>query len=196
MPGYVPAGPLDAAQFTDDFNRSNRTLTDNGWTNVVSGASLDIVSNRARFTSGATSGGWGNNVGSPTPNANHWAAAQVVSGSAGNIVGVVARYFDTNSFYIFRMARNAGDVWQLYKRVAGTYTLLGSLSEAAPAEPWYMRIYCVGTSIKGQLWNGTAWVDKVTATDSALSTGKPGFFAQQVGTGPIEFDNYASGTAT
>jgi len=70
--------------------------------------------------------------------------------------------------------------------------LLGSLAETFPTEPFRLRAQGKGTALKVQLWTGSAWVDKVTATDSSLATGTPGFFTQTV-VGSVSYDNFATG---
>lgn len=180
--------------FTDDFNRSNRSLSgDNGWSVGTSiGAAADIVSNEA--VGGGSNGCWVYRTTSPISNADHYAAIDMVSGLAGDIGGVFCRYTDNNNFYIGRCAAIGTDQYQLYKRVGGTYTLLSSLTEAFPAQPFRVRLWVNGTSLKFQLWNGSSWVDKCTATDSAHSTGKFGFFHQQIGS-TANYDNFEGGNS-
>jgi hypothetical protein len=99
---------------------------------------------------------------------------------------------DNGNFYVGRCSRAGSDTYEVYKRVSNSYTLLSSLAQAFPAEPFRIKLEINGTNLIMSLWNGSAWVSKVTTSDGALATGAPGFFAQQV-SGPITYEDYAHG---
>jgi len=154
----APAGPLAE----DSFDRADSTTTlgtaDSGqaWTADV--GTWGINGNKG-YRVGTTDGAMATiDVG---------AADQTVSAVAvlvnGNYHGVVARMTDTNNFYL---AQGNNARTQLYKRVAGTYTQLGS-NGAAISNGDTLTLRVSGTSIK-LIVGG---VDRITATDSGLATG-------------------------
>lgn len=179
--------------FQDAFGRSDDTpLDDSNWDVTIAGGTWVITSGTAKATA-ANSGAWARYVGGLTHTANHYAEVDIASGLPGNIMGVLARFADTNNFYVGRASRAAADTYELYKRVSGSYTLLGSLAESFPSLPFRIRLQVNGTSLQLQLYSGGSWVTKVTVTDSALATGVPGMFTQLVGSGDQRFDNFATG---
>jgi len=189
----LPEAAGGGGVFTDDFNRSNRALNgDNGWNANTNGAgAIDIVSNVV-VCSNSVNGAWMTNTGGGVSATDHYAEIEITAGLAGDIGGAINRHTSVNTFYVGRCSRAGSDTYELYKRVAGTYTLLGSLAQAFPAEPFRIRQQVIGTALKLQLWNGSAWVDKVTATDAAIASGAPGFFSQTIA-GNVSYDNYAHG---
>jgi hypothetical protein len=83
--------------------------------------------------------------------------------TAGRFASVVGRYADNNNYYL---AQTDTSNSQLYKRVAGTYTQLGS-DAAAVAAGTVLELRCVGSTIS--LWgNG---VELVSVTDTDLTAG-------------------------
>lgn len=78
-------------------------------------------------------------------------------------VGVLARLQDFSNYYLWR---TQGGNPQLYKNVAGSFTLLGTGSATA-ASGDTLKLECVGSAIKGYV-NGTL---DVSVTDSSLTTG-------------------------
>ncbi len=180
--------------FTDDFNRSDRSLNgDNGWTaNNAGFGTINIVSNQV-VCAGVSNGCWSKNTSNGVSASNHYAQIKVASGLSGDIGGPLVRYTDNNNFYVGRCnAASGGHVYELYKRVGGTYTLINSLNEAFASEPFLVKLEVNGTSLIFSLWNGSSWVSKVTGTDSAFSTGAPGWYSQTV-TGDITYDDYEHG---
>jgi hypothetical protein len=84
---------------------------------------------------------------------------------SGEFIGVVGRYNDSNNHYLAQYQQSSGFL-QLYKRVGGTYTQLGSNFSVAWAAGDTIGLYMKGTTIKAQ-WNG---VDRITVTDSTAFT--------------------------
>ncbi len=83
--------------------------------------------------------------------------------TVGRFVGVVGRYADNNNYYL---AQSDGSVSQLFKRVAGTYTQLGT-DAAAVTVSTVLELRCVGSTIS--LWgNG---VSLISVTDTSLTAG-------------------------
>jgi hypothetical protein len=155
----------DTSVVSDSFNRANDGsglgTADSGqtWTNRV--GVLGVNSNRcypqtlvgdtalATIESGMT-----DVVAKITP---------VTYVTVGRFIGVVARYQDASNYYL---AQSDGVKTQLYKRLAGTYTQLGSDAAALSANN-VLELRCQGSAIS--LWaNG---VQLVSVTDTSLTSG-------------------------
>lgn len=84
--------------------------------------------------------------------------------------GVAVRITDASNFY--RCSVNVNLI-QIYKRVAGSATYLADAVAVLAADTLYtIKLSATGTGLAG-FQNG---VQKLTATDSALATGKPGMW--------------------
>lgn len=87
--------------------------------------------------------------------------------------GILARYVDTNNYYIFGYDVPSG-VLKIKKKVGGTQIELTSKSFAFQTGTWYiMKAVLSGSSLKLYV-NGT---EELTATDSSLSAGKVGLIS-------------------
>lgn len=95
--------------------------------------------------------------------------------------GIVLRYTDDNNTYLAQVSFNpSGTVTlEVFKRVAGTFTSLGSqvdVTRYTPGVAVRIRAACVGSQISARVWTaGTpepAW--QVTASDAAFTSGKVG----------------------
>lgn len=178
--------------FSDDFNRADTSLTNvpnvgNSWGLAPFSATAGIQSNAAEMAGGF--GAWAIAPAVGLDTANHSATADITLGLSGDIAGVFVRYTDTNNFYIGRCNQTGADTYELYKRVSGTYTLLDSLAQTFPSLPFKIRLRVNGTSLAFQVWNGSSWVTKCSATDSSHSTGSVGMFWQTVA-GNGRLDNF------
>jgi hypothetical protein len=121
------------------------------------------------------------------------ASAEVVINSASDS-GVVVRFQDQNNFYLLALSDDSGSSptanMRLYKRVAGTFTQLGSSYNATfpNLSSHTFRLTANGTTL-------TAYMDGVaviTVTDSAISAaGKVGMRANQ--NGGDYFDSFSWG---
>lgn len=89
---------------------------------------------------------------------------QVSCPTVGNAPGVIARAADVDNWILWRYF---GDdtTFKLYKKVAGSYTELGSYT-ATMSDGDTLKLKCSGNSLEGYV-NGTL---RVSATDSAGST--------------------------
>lgn len=180
--------------FSDDFNRANGSLGSN-WV-FLGTDEIFVVSNRAECTFG-TSGAWSRPTDAAAQNAigaDQYAELDV-SVISGQLAGLLLRWNSNDTNYLGRVNDAAADVYEIYLRSGGTYTLLGSLTEAFPAPPFRIRFQIIGTALKLQLWNGSAWVDKVTASNATIADGAVGMQLQRInGSGPA-VDNFACGNA-
>jgi hypothetical protein len=184
----------------DDYNRANGAWGV-PWATTApgGGASIDIVSNYGRFAS-TLSGGWAYYNTTRVHPSNHWSEVEIKQ-FAGHIVGPFVRYTDTNNFYVGRMDDSGADTYQIYKRVGGVYTLLGSLAETFPAAPGVrLKLEVTGsgasTSLALKLWNGSSYDTKVSVTDSAgsLTNGYTGVYGQVISGGEVHIENFWAGS--
>jgi hypothetical protein len=183
----------------DDYNRANGAWGV-PWATTApgGGASIDIVSNYGRFAS-TLSGGWAYYNTTRVHPSNHWSEVEIRQ-FAGHIVGPFVRYTDINNFYVGRMDDSGADTYQIYKRVGGAYTLLGSLAETFPAAPGVrLKLEVTGsgasTSLALKLWNGSSYDTKVSVTDSAgsLTNGYTGVYGQVISGGEVHIENFWAG---
>lgn len=110
--------------FLDDFNRSDESLeTDANWTLV------DGAANAAGVVSNALDCNSTQSVGSyhcpDQSSANHYTQAAFNSTFFGAGPMLTIRATDGNNFIGFRHQNGA---WEIYKRVSGSFSLLGSFS--------------------------------------------------------------------
>ena len=183
--------------FNEPFAYSDGTTLNNlvpAWAVDVNGVGSVSVTGAKVLTNGILNGMWASVAPAVVSNTNHYAAVEISAGLAGNIGGVLARFTDKNNFYALRCSRAAADTYELYKRVASTYTLLDSLVEAFPATPFRVKLGILGTTLTGYLWNGSAWVQKVTKVgDAAFASGSVGIFGQYISGAQLSFDDFAAG---
>lgn len=154
---------------TDSFTRADQadlgTASGGGtWTKVNAGAALNIVSNQCKNVSGGTNRAT-YRLDSDLASADHEVFVTLGSGVTNN--GVLARFLSTSSSdatetYYFLQATGAAT--QLYKRVTGTFTQLGSNGTSAVAGD-VIKLRCSGTTITTYI-NGS---NIHTQTDSSIS---------------------------
>lgn len=171
----------------DDFNRG--TLGAN-W-NVVSG-SATITANQMEFTGGT------NNIvqhTTPIPTNDHFVEV-TASGATTAGTSAILRGVDGNTFYLGRFDSTTGN-WEIWKRIAGTMTLLGSTAGSVGAS-WKMRFEAVGNSLSLYADNAL----RVSVTDSSIPTGYlvglranvSGCYADDFYAGPVIPASVDSGT--
>jgi chitodextrinase len=161
---------------TDTFE-SATSFPSGGWTNASGNGTWAIVtdgtkaarqqsSSSATYIAVAGQASW----------ANYSHSARVKTGSTSVRNGLVARYVDGNNFY-FLVLHNGNVV--LSKKVSGSTTTLQSTPFTASTSTFHtLKLVVQGTSIQG-------FVDgvlRVQGTDSALTAGKAGFYANGVAT--------------
>ncbi len=101
--------------------------------------------------------------------------------------GLIVRSNGTTTGYIVRFDTGNTGVLYLYKRVAGTNTYLAdsSTSQAADGAVVTVKLEAIGTAIKVYVGG----VEKISATNGDIASGKPGLFAL-TGDQLIDFDNF------
>lgn len=99
--------------------------------------------------------------------------------------GLIARYQDSNNYYMLRINKVSEGRLEFSKKVGGASTTFASYPFLTTADTWYtLRITVRGNVLRGYL-NGNSLFE---VTDSALDAGKIGF---RTNWGPSSFDNIA-----
>lgn len=177
----VEAGGGSSIFASDDFTDTDGTLLQNhtpsgggSWIKH-GGQDAQISGNRVIHSSGAE----GNYYHSADPtSADYIVAADVVmrSDNDSSEACVLGRQDPnaggtTETYYMARYATN-GNAWQLFKRVSGSFTLLGSFAQALTVDQAYrLELSMVGTAIKLLVDS----VERVSVTDSGITAaGKAG----------------------
>lgn len=90
-------------------------------------------------------------------------------------VGLILRYTDVDNYYFAIFQFN--DV-HIFKCVAGVFTLLGSESFSRSTNTYYwLRFRCLSDGLAADVsLNGVDYTPRVFVNDSALATGKGGFY--------------------
>jgi hypothetical protein len=178
---------------TDDFNRANSTGLGADWTDVANG--FNVASNQA-----TSRGGSANNLAvftgaSWTGGNDHYAEAAIQAKSAAADAAAACRCSTTpTNAYIYdvndtdAVALGGSMECQLYSVVGAgpAFTALGSPVTETVSAGDVIRTDANGTTIRG-LRNG---VQKVSVTNGALATGKPGLWAFST---TATFDSFAAG---
>ncbi len=165
-----------SALLADDF-ASYSSFPAGGWTNVSGNGSWAIVtdgtaaarqqsSTSATYIVTAGQSGW----------TDYAFSARVKTGSTSVRNGLVARYVDGNNFY-FLVLHNGNVV--LYKKVSGSTVTVQSAPFTASTSAFHtLTLVAQGTSLQGYV-DG---VLRVQGTDTGLTAGKVGFYANGIAT--------------
>jgi hypothetical protein len=189
----TPTPTSPGSLFSDDFesgSASNWTIVNGSWSVVTDGTKVYNQLN----TSGegllyAASSLWTN-----------YTVQEDLKLYTSGATGIVARYMDSNNYYMFRLNTSLGQV-ELYKKVAGTFTLLKATPMTINLNTWYtLKLVLNGSSITGYV-NGT---QQVYATDSSFISGYVGArtYSQSasidniVVSGILSSDNFESGSSS
>jgi hypothetical protein len=160
-PTPTPGGNL----FSDDFEDGNSS----GWT-VASGSWSVVTDGTKVFKQTSTSGEAVVYAGNSTwTNYTVEAKVKLYNTGANTASGIITRYKDGSNYYLLRL-HGSGKV-QLYKKVAGTFTLLQEATQTGSANTWYTLKLVVSGS------NLTGYVDgaqKVAVADSSVANGSIG----------------------
>ena len=148
---------------TDDFNRADSssslgTPSDGGTGYTISSGTWGIASNQGRCVSSTAQ-----SIAYTEASAAN-ADVQVTLTTISTDIGVVCRVVDSNNYILGTATGGSG--YRLYKRVAGSFTQLGSTSVNIPANGEVLKLTLNGSSLT-LYSNG---VSRVAATDSAHST--------------------------
>lgn len=167
------------AEFANDaFAGTNGTILSAysaAWTqHSASGTTAQIASGRVRISAVATALYY--HSGTPA-SADYSVFADIYEHShpANNLYGVVGRCSTSADTLYMARHNSSSDVWQLYKAVAGTYTLLGSSASdpITTGTSAQVELRMAGTTI--ELYKRGESTAAVSVTDSAVSAaGKAG----------------------
>lgn len=114
------------------------------------------------------------------------AKVELVAGAEFTRPAVAVRMDASGNCYFARLNSTSVD---LYKRVAGTVSYVNDTAQTVVRDTFYtLKIEVIGTSIKVYL-DG---VEKLSSTDSSLTSGKPGLYAitQSGGANLSDFDDF------
>ncbi|WP_164015380.1 fibronectin type III domain-containing protein [Pyxidicoccus trucidator] len=171
----TPAGG-GSTLLADDF-ASYSSFPAGGWTNVTGNGSWAIVTDgtSAARQQSSTSATYLVTAGQPTW-ASYTFSARMKTGSTSVRNGLVARYVDGNNYY-FLLLHNGNVV--LNKKVAGSTVTLQSVPFTASTSAFHtLSLVVQGTSLQGYV-DG---VLRVQGSDTSLTAGKVGFYANGVAT--------------
>lgn len=158
----TPGGSL----FSDNFEDGNAT----GWTNV--NGTWSVVTDGTYVYKNTNTTGESLTYAGQSTWTNYTVEAKVKLYNSGSTVGagIVARYTDSNNYYMFRI-HEGSDKAQLYKKAGGSFTLLSEGAVTVTANTIYtLKLVLSGSSLTGYV-DG---VQKVLFTDSSLTGGKIG----------------------
>lgn len=149
---------------TDNFNRADQNPPGNsseGWSwNVLVGTQLQVLSNQLGVSTTAEDVG---RAESNLASDNHYVQATII-GTPSNW-GILARFSSAVAdTYYLGQATNTTTL-ELYKRVTGTFTQIGSAGSLTIASGDVIKLECNGTAIK-VYQNG---VQRISVSDSAIS---------------------------
>ncbi len=168
--GIVSATTLFSDNF-DDGNATGWSATSGTWSVVSDSGSYvyyQSSTNEGRTSAGSSS--W--------TNYSVEARVKVDNFNGSNRAYVCGRWKDANNFYCVSLYNSSGGTIEIRKKVNGSTTNLATLTNVGlSAGTWYtVKLAMNGTSLTAYL-NG---VQKLTATDSALSSGAIGLIAYKV----------------
>ncbi len=155
--------------FSDDFEDGNST----GWS--TSGGSWSVVTDGTKVDKQSSTSANAYSYTGTSSWADYSVQARVKALSfngTGRTVGITARYASTSNYYYLALS-NANQI-QLGKKASSGSAVLASKAVTVQTNTWYtLKLTVTGNQLQ-------AYVDGVlqlTATDSALATGKVGFMA-------------------
>ena len=174
------------ALFSDDFQDGNA----DGWTffTTNTGAPWGVMADSADAANLVLAqGANANNESYATAGDAGWQdysfEARVKLRNVEPYPGLIARYQDSNNYYMLRINKVSEARVEFSKKVGGASTIFASYPLATTADTWYtLRIAVRGNVLRGYL-NGNSLFE---VTDTALDAGKIGF---RTNWGPSSFDN-------
>lgn len=180
-PAGAPVAAVETVTATDNFDRANGTL---GASWLTPEGTWTLSSNEADPT---TFGG-NTALNTTVQDSDCYAEVSIVSGSVSEGGPVVRASADGANMYHARWS--SGGNWILYKRVAGTFTLITYASDdVAPTLPVRIRLEAEGTTLR--VYNGSELVIQAVDTDLPGTGGLAGI---RSGFGNQNFDDFEAGT--
>ena len=180
--GIVPVSSYQNSAY-DNFNRANGGLGSN-WTTITSLNAPQIASNQV--SSGASSVGafWNATVYAP----DQFAQQTVTTASGTTYQGLALRVSSSAQTYYNCAAKGASSADGIYRTVSGSATLISAASQNFT--------YVAGDVFRCEVAGSTITYYKngavlVTATDSQITSGAPGFVLNNVA--GVSIDNWSGG---
>lgn len=171
------------ANRSDDFNRANSTSlgtpSDGGSAWAGSSSTYGTTSNQAYLSGSA---GWNTAVWLEASSATGEAQITFISGTSTNC-GVLARVVDAQNFILGQFTSTN---LFIFKRVAGTFTQIGSTYSGGAAANDVFKITASGNSL-ALLQNGNT---RVSGTDAAHNTATKWGFVENNGN-TIRYDDFS-----
>lgn len=166
IPTTTPTPTAGGSLFSDNFEDGNAA----GWTNV--NGTWSVVTDGTYVYKNTNTVGESLTYAGQSTWTNYTVEAKVKLYNSGSTVGagVVARYTDSNNYYMFRV-HEGSDKAQLYKKIGGSFTLLNEGAVTInPNTTYTLKLVLNGSSLTGYV-DG---VQKVSITDSGLTGGRIG----------------------
>lgn len=180
LPRVLPDRPTTT--ITDDFNRPDQSglgTSAEGWSWTTTAPAIDIVSNHAESQGGSEESA---RAEVDLSSDDHYAQASVTIGAVDQAVGVIVRFENAaGGDYYWGRTNSAASRWDLWKKVGGSFTLLGTNTTgwARPAGAT-LKVEADGTTIR-VLQDG---VEKISVSDASvaghLRTGIAGWDAEKI----------------
>jgi hypothetical protein len=173
---------------SDNFNRANGGLGSN-WETVGAGPALEIASNfviAPSTNAEARVSLWNGSF-----EDDQWAEAFIDFQAATGSLGLEVRDDGTGTTsYFFQWAADDGGTINIYKNIAGSFTVLDEVTGVGTGEA-YIRLEAIGTSIKVY----ADGVEVMSATDSDITSGRPGIWIYWPSSSPTPgvLDAFAAG---
>lgn len=153
--------------YSESFNKADSDTLgpDLTWSEV--NGDVDVVSNQASTSAAGFAEARADH---DVSSSNHFGQVVIHMASSGDLAAPAARFSSSaRTFYSFAWFSSG---LYLYKTVAGSYTVIGSLGETPATLPATWKVDCNGSTIRG-LQNGT---QKVSVTDTAITGNTRGGF--------------------
>jgi hypothetical protein len=171
----LPAGTL----FSDTFEADGLGAAPSGWT--ATGGTWSVAQDQSHVTTETAAVTTAAELTAGNPAWTDYTESVDVKAPGGTAAfGIVGRWHDFNDTYLLLL--RDGTTWQLAKRVAGTFSQLGSGTFSYAAGTWYtLKLAFSGTTITASAGNTVL----ATVKDGGLSSGEVGFHTLNM----PEYDN-------
>jgi hypothetical protein len=185
---------------SDNFNRADETLGSPNWQQIAPGwGDVVVRSNKVRGTNAAgeyLAAAWIANTLGNDQYAEVTVDATGIGWNTGTLGGVGCRWNGVNepnhSLYEAIWINTATPELRITKVVNGTRTVLASTAYS-PSAPFTLALECEGSTLR-LLVNGTT---QLTATDTALASGKAAIVARSDSGSPLPtLDDWSAGNIT
>lgn len=183
-------GPEPPFIFTDDFNRANESLEANAsWTRVDGSVGGASISNNQLAANDTSAGGTSYHA-PDTGSADHYVQAAWIQTTGAVGPFICCRLTDANNFVGTRWNGTINQRWEIYKRVAGSFTLLGSFDDTITSGD-VVRLECSGDTAR-VLLNDAEIIAPASLSGSHAGVTTSGLVARVVAHDPL-IDDFETG---